>query len=233
MSRKVTGKSKSGAAKLCPSAKSSLPPILLNKVLLEHHQAHLFIVYGSLPWQWQSYIVATETIWPTKSCLSLYRKSLPMSDLNHELWEAYSTENGRHPARNAISSNFSRLGEAKKNTTSASRDSWWNRKLWRHWALLQLAVIIQKAHGVQDDKICSCVRGKWRKPQWLNATDNCNSLRIRPRVFQSTSGEVFRDCMYHERRAWRGELNEILDDPWRKGRNRTDKRRSSWEGNTN
>lgn len=49
MSRKVTGKSKSGAAKLCPSAKSSLPPILLNKVLLEHHQAHLFIYCLWLP----------------------------------------------------------------------------------------------------------------------------------------------------------------------------------------
>lgn len=42
MSRKLTGKSKSGAAKLCPSAKSSLPPVLLNKVLLEHRHAHLF-----------------------------------------------------------------------------------------------------------------------------------------------------------------------------------------------
>ena len=49
MSRKVTGKSKSGAAKLCPSAKSSLPPILLNKVLLEHRHAHLFVYRLWLP----------------------------------------------------------------------------------------------------------------------------------------------------------------------------------------
>lgn len=144
-----------------------------------------FIAHGSFLWQWQSYIVATETTRPTKSCLSLYRKSLPTSDLNHEwestLWEACSTENGQHPARNAINSNFSRLREAKKNRTSASRDSWWNHKLWRHWALLQLAMVMQKAHDIQDDKICSCLRGKLRKLQWLNATDNCNNLRISQR----------------------------------------------------
>jgi hypothetical protein len=32
-------------------------------------------------------------------------------------------------------------------------------------------------------------------------------------VFQSMSGEVFRDCMYNERRVCKGGLNEIINDP--------------------
>lgn len=148
-----------------------------------------FIAHGLFLWQWQSYIVATETTRPTKSCLSLYRKKKKKkvcqhltSTMNESIpyGKPRSTENGQHPARNAINSNFSRLREAKKNRTSASRDSWWNHKLWRHWALLQLAMVMQR-HMISRMTKSVHVLGKLRKLQWLNATDNCNNLRISQR----------------------------------------------------
>lgn len=77
--------------KLQPVAKSSLQLIFVNKNLLEHSNfIHLFIVYGCVHPEKQSWVVMTETTWPTKPKIFVlvpYRKVLLF--LNFEDWRFF------------------------------------------------------------------------------------------------------------------------------------------------
>ena len=71
-----------GSVNYSLQVQSSLPPVFVNKVSLEHSQAHLFTLLSSaaFPLQQQSRVAAVEIIWPTEpkilSTWALYRKGL-------------------------------------------------------------------------------------------------------------------------------------------------------------
>ena len=52
---------------LCCPGSASFPPVCVQKIVLEHSRAHSFILsIAALTEQWNSWVVATETIWPAK-----------------------------------------------------------------------------------------------------------------------------------------------------------------------
>lgn len=84
-----------GSANCATQAKSSPPPVLMNKVLLEHSHAHLFIQsMAAFTWQWQSWVVGAKRPYgqlSLKYYLALYRKLLPVPGLEEQINEASDT----------------------------------------------------------------------------------------------------------------------------------------------
>lgn len=59
--------SRNGVANYSPWAKSSPPPVSVNKALLEHSHTVIYILsMAAFPLQWQSWVAMTETIWSMK-----------------------------------------------------------------------------------------------------------------------------------------------------------------------